>query len=119
MCVTQQKTCERLIHEAVKLLEKYNGTLHVLHVAKNNWKFLDNDREGEALDYLFSISKNVGANLTVLRSEDITGTIKKYVIDNGIGCIVLGESPEKNSSRSIISKLERTLIKAEIKVIPQ
>jgi len=96
-CVTKQKTCERLI-KAASQRKAEHGNLHVLHVAKNSWNILDNDREGEALDYLFKISKLYGAEMTMLRADNISETIAGFAIKHGIDLILLGESstPQDN-----------------------
>ncbi len=116
VCVTQQKTCERLIKSANDLVNEYKGNLYVLNVVKNNVNFLDSSRESEALEYLFGISKNIGANLAVLKSEDIAGTIAQYAEENDIGCIILGQSPEKNKSTSFVNEL-KFLLKNDVEVI--
>lgn len=77
VCVTQQKTCERLINAAHEILKKYKGELHVINVVKDNVNFLDSSTESEALEYLFGLSKSIGANLAVLKSNDIPGTIAR------------------------------------------
>ncbi|MDD4493897.1 MAG: universal stress protein [Eubacteriales bacterium] len=118
VCVTQQKTCERLIRQAAEMQEKLDGELHVLHVARVGWNFLDNNEEGEALEYLFKISKSVGANLTVLKSDNIVGSIIEYVNKNNISGIVIGEPPDKEKKRSVFYKLRNELKGAEIIIVP-
>lgn len=118
VCVTQQKTCERLIHKAATLLHDAKGELFVIHVAKNDWNFLDNVREGEALEYLFSISKSVGANLSVLKSDDIVKTISSFARENNIGCIVMGQSPNDHKENNFYKELKTLLNDVEIQVIP-
>jgi len=119
VCVTQQKTCERLIHEANKLAIEYNGELHVINVVKNNWNFLDSSKESEALEYLFSISKNIGASLSVLKSDDIVGAIAQYADENIIDCIILGKSPNENSEKLFVKQLKNLLKNdVEIKILP-
>jgi K+-sensing histidine kinase KdpD len=119
VCVTQQKTCERLIKKANHILEEHQGQLFVLHVAKNEWNFLDNASEGEALEYLFGISKAIGANLTVLRSDNIVQAIVDFAKENHINCIILGESSNDHSENYFHNKLATLLADVEIKVIPQ
>lgn len=119
VCVTQQKTCERLILKAADLKKDLNGDLFIIHVAKNEWNFLDNAKEGEALEYLFSISKSVGANLAVLRSEDIVNSIAAYARENNIGCIILGESPNDHKENRFFKELGNILYGVDIRVIPQ
>jgi K+-sensing histidine kinase KdpD len=109
VCVTQQKTCERLINEANKLLSEYKGNLYVINVVKNELNFLDSTVESEALEYLFGISKSIGANLSVLKSDDIEGTIAQYAVDNNISCIILGKSHSEKRENSFVRKLKSML----------
>ncbi|MDP4091973.1 MAG: universal stress protein [Bacillota bacterium] len=119
VCVTQQKTCERLIVNASEYKDEFDGELYVLHVAKNSWNFLDNAKEGEALEYLFKISKSVGANLTVLKSDKIGETIADFAKNNKIGCIVMGASPDKHKENNFFDELRSLLPNVEICIIPQ
>lgn len=109
VCVTQQKTCERLIKNANELLKKYKGDLYIINVVKNDVNFLDSNTESEALEYLFGISKSIGANLSVLKSDDIPGTIARYADENNIHCIILGKSPEKSKEIRFLNKLKSML----------
>lgn len=119
VCVTKQKTCEKLIQSGVKIKEQRGGNLFVVHVAPTGWNFLGNSSEGEALDYLFEISKSVGADMTVLRSSKVVETIIDFCKNNDISIIVLGESPEVSGHDNIISKLEKRLqSRVEINVVP-
>ncbi|ABN54284.1 MAG TPA: universal stress protein UspA [Hungateiclostridium thermocellum] len=119
VCVTQQITCERLILKAAELRNELKGELFVIHVAKNEWNFLDNIKEGEALEYLFKISKSVGANLSVLKSDDIVQTIVNFAKENKITHIVMGESPNDHKENNFYNELKRLLSNVEILVIPQ
>lgn len=115
VCVTQQKTCERLINAAHELIGEYDGKLYVINVVKSELNFLDSARESEALEYLFGISKRLGANLSVLKSDDIPLTIAQYAEENDIGCIILGKSPSENSGDLFVKKL-KPLLKSDIEV---
>ena len=119
VCVTQQKTCERLIRKAACFRDETKGELFVIHVAKNEWNFLDNIKEGEALEYLFAISKSVGANLSVLKSDSIVETIADFAKKNRIGSIVMGESPNDHKENNFFSELRNSLNNIEIVVVPQ
>ncbi len=59
VCVTQQKTCERLILSGYEMLKNDNDKLFVIHVVNEKDNFLDNNSDGEALEYLFNVSKKV------------------------------------------------------------
>ena len=118
VCVTQQKTCERLIRQSARMCNEDNGEIHIIHVAKKGWKILDNKKEGEALEYLFGISKSVGANLVVLKSDDIPGTIADYAKKNNMDCLILGQSPNGQEGDDFKNILANHLHNIEIIVIP-
>ena len=117
VCITQQKACERLIINAAKLRDEYGGELYVIHVAKNEWNFLDSSKEGEALEYLFTVSKSVGADLTVLKSDDIIRTISDFVKENGIKHIIMGESANDRTENKFYKNLKNMLEGVVIHVI--
>lgn len=96
-----------------------DDNLFVIHVAKSNLNFLDNDKEGEALEYLFGISKSVGANLFVLKSDDIVKSIVQFVEENDINCIIMGESLNDRKENKFYTQLKNLLKNVEIQVIPQ
>ncbi len=117
VCVTQQKTCERLIKKSVELSDKQDS-IYIIHVAKDNWSILDNEKEGEALEYLFGISKSIGANLTVLRSDDIVGTIVNYCFEHKINTLIMGDTKGDHKENYFFNELKRRLPDVEIIVMP-
>jgi len=119
VCVTQQKTCERLIKQAHELIDEYMGGLFIINVVANDVNFLDSIKESEALEYLFGISKSIGANLAVLKSDNIAGTIAEYAAENKINCIILGKSPVDKSENRFVKELKNLLKNGiEIKILP-
>lgn len=117
VCVTQQKTCERLIKVGLDLSNE-SSKLYVVHVALKGLNILGNSKEGEALDYLFDISKNVGADMTVIRSSEVSKSIIDFCKKNDINIIVFGESRENKKGNNIIVDVTKKLSsKVEIKVI--
>lgn len=114
VCVTRQKACERLIRAAAEL-KKEDGALYVIHVTKENLNFIDDARDGEALEYLFSLTKSYGADLTILNSDRIPETIAQFAEHYGIQLIVLGESPD-DSQNSFKNRLAALLSETEIQI---
>jgi len=114
VCVTRQKACERLIRAAAEL-KKEDGDLYVIHVTKESWNFVDNARDGEALEYLFSLSKSYGADLTILNSDRIPETIAQFAEHYGIQLIVIGEGPD-NSADSFKNRLSALLADTDIQI---
>ena len=95
ICVTRQKTCEHLITYGAELAKTLSAELFVVHSVRVGDTFLGNPLEGEALEYLYSISSGVGAEMTVLRSEDVSGAIADYAGEIGASCLIIGKSPDK------------------------
>lgn len=109
VCVTQQKTCEKLIHQGAELLKEQSGNLYVLHVVNENDKLLNNFSDGDALEYLFEITKDVGAELTVKRSKDVIKTVVDFVEELMITHIVLGNSRNSDPANNFVTKLQKKL----------
>lgn len=119
VCVTQQRTCDRLIKYGHDFLGKNRGELFIIHVAHYEFKFLGNSEEGEALDYLYEKALEYGANLTVVRSNHVLDTLVELVAKNKITHVVLGQSGANNSEDNLIDLFyERIKDKAELIVIP-
>lgn len=118
VCVTQQKNCERLIQKGAAIRNDLKGDLFVIHVAREGVSFLGNNSEAEALEYLFDISKSVGADLTVLRSNSIVNTLVDFIEEKKIEHVVLGEPPKDCRDESIVSELRARIPKCNFYIIP-
>lgn len=118
VCVTRQKNCERLIKYGKKISDKLNGKLYVIHVAKTGTSFLGNPDESEALEFLYQASNNAGADMAVLRSDNVVNTMIKFAKDNNIAHIVLGEPPKGKSDNTIIEDMEKSLPDTKLIIVP-
>ncbi|MDD4122048.1 MAG: universal stress protein UspA, partial [Eubacteriales bacterium] len=115
----QQKTCERLIKCGNNLLGDNSGELFIIHIAHYNFNFLGNTKEGDALEYLYEKALEYGANLTVVRSNDVLETLTGLAMKNKITHIVVGESGETDITRNLVNRLEKKLAnQVELVVIP-
>lgn len=101
VCVTGQKTCERLIREGARLAGEQGGSVQVVHVAMQNSAFLASGvaQEAEALEYLFRCAQSCNAEICVLRSNDALKTLAQFAQNNGITHIVLGVAAGRNGLR--------------------
>jgi K+-sensing histidine kinase KdpD len=80
---------------------------------------LGNSREGEALEYLYEKALEYGANLTVVRSNDVLETLSDLVKKNKITHVIVGESGEAEIKSNMVERLrEKIGSKAELIVIP-
>jgi len=110
VCVTQQKTCESLIRVGSKISSvDVDNNLFVIHVVNENDKLLYNLSDGDALEYLFEITKEVGADLIIRRSKDVIKTLVDFANEKEITHVVLGNSQEEDPSNNFAGKLKRKL----------
>lgn len=105
ICVTRQRTCERLIQEGRNLALQTGGELYVVHAIKNGENYLGNPNEGEALEYLFQVSKEVGAEINVLRSKNVVKTLVDFAKKQRITIMVVGTAPD-TQQHNIIHNLQ-------------
>lgn len=119
VCVTQQKSCERLIsYGSSRLVSEYDE-LHVIHVVKENWKYFGKLQETDALEYLFDVSKKHHASLSVVKAKDIEKALADYAEKNRITNIIMGSSQESDEQQNMINRLqERTRIKVKFEIVP-
>jgi len=119
VCVTQQKSCDRLILRADEIKKHESDEVHVVHVVKENWKYFGMLKESDALDYLFDASKGYGASLSVIKATDIEETLKSYAEKNKIDIIIMGESLESTAQQNMIKRLQnKTTKEVEFEIVP-
>ena len=120
VCVTQQKSCDRLIEKASKLKKNKNDELIVIHIVKENWKYFGKLKEGDALEFLFDRAKEYGALLTVIKAKDIELTLATYAEKEAIDIIVMGESFESSKQQNMIRRLQnKTKKDVEFEIVEQ
>ncbi|MGI6162132.1 MAG: universal stress protein [Christensenellales bacterium] len=116
VCVTGQKTCERLIRAGADIAEENSCALVVVHVAKTGFTFLGNSTDGDALEYLFEISKQFNADMSVLRADDEIEALCRQAEQLRASHIVMG-SPPKSVDHRIHKELSKQLKKVKFHII--
>lgn len=117
ICVTQQKTCEKLMQAGYSLKESEEDIIHVIHVVNEKDTFLYNSDDGVALEFLFEASKNIGADLMVKRSNDVIKTLLDFAKENEINELIIGAGGNKENSGNKFEKMLSKGIDATIHVI--
>ena len=118
VCVTRQKTCERLIVAGAEVAKEKNAPLQVIHIARVGDSLLGNPSESEALEYLYQISKEHGADMMMVRSADVVSTIVAQAEKLGVGTIVMGRLPRsKRPAFDIVDDDISRLPDVEIKTV--
>lgn len=118
VCVTQQKSCERLIKRGAELCKPLDELL-VVHVVKENWRYFGKLKEADALEYLFDISKAYDATLSVIKDLDIENALTKFAEEQQADIIVMGESLETTKQQNMIHRLRKHLKRdLHIEIVP-
>ena len=96
VCVTGQKSCERLILTGAKLAEKAGESLVVLHVVRTGGSVLGFVNEPQALEYLLRVSMEHGADMLVRKADDVVNAIEAEAKAHGTTVIVAGRAANYN-----------------------
>lgn len=99
VCVTGQRSCERLIMHGVKRSQPdENGLrppLYIVHCVLNGQKFMNSPDEADAIEYLFTCAQYAGAELTILRTDSVQATLAEFAHEHDVGVIILGAPGEQ------------------------
>ncbi len=104
--VTLQRACARLIRSGGDMALKQHRPLHVLHVS-----VADGEREStraldsQALDYLYALSGEAGAEMTVLNAEVAVTAIAEFTKTVGARQIVMGSGESSCGMAETLSEL--------------
>lgn len=96
VCITAQCNSKRLINEGAKVADQANGELHIIHVQRGDSIF-NNEETPKLLEELFDYGAKRGGMIHFYCDQDITECIGRFVKDNGITKMVLGEPPMSNA----------------------
>lgn len=92
VCVTVQKTCQRLIQAGASLKSNDQDEIFVVHVAPREGVLMSAENDNEALELLYNASEEAGASMSVLRSDNIRATLEDFVLQNSITHIIMGSA---------------------------
>ncbi|MDD4569339.1 MAG: universal stress protein UspA [Tepidanaerobacteraceae bacterium] len=120
VCVTPQKSCERLIENGAARAKEMDGQFVVIYVNKK--QDLNRElKEHKILLELFETAKNLGGTVSILSGEKIYATLAEFSTENKITHIVVGKSLrsaeiEKHGEiiNSLISAVKKNGIVVEV-----
>lgn len=117
VCVTNQKSCDRLIARGVERGNEGEAELRVVHCVHTSRNFMGTPFEGDAIEYLFTAAQLAGAELTLLRAPDVEDALVDYAEKNEITIMILGASGPGAGGESLVARLQRRLPKVEFDVV--
>lgn len=115
--VTMQRACARLIRCGVDLSLQQHCPLHVLHIVSvDAAEKPEQTIDSRVLDYLYALSCEAGAYMTVLRAEVALTAIAKFAEQQGSKQIVMGGGEH---AQGIAETLSSLLPNVEIMIVPE
>ena len=77
VCVTGQRSCERLINHGAKR-KKDDQKLFIVHCVQTGHNFMNTTFEADAIEYLFTCALLVNAELTILRADSVMDALVDF-----------------------------------------
>lgn len=118
VCVTGQKTCDRLIQKGVQIAAELQSPLLVVHVAPVGAPLLGHSTQSEALNYLYQLACDARAEMAVLRAPDPVERLIQYALEQKVAHIVIGSGrPDNADRRDVAGLLQSRLPSVETHVV--
>lgn len=86
-CVTSQYDCDRIIKAARKIADDCDCELRVLSILKPTHNYI---KISDQIEYLYNVSKEADADMTVLFHEDAPKAVANFAGANNVKRIVTG-----------------------------
>lgn len=121
VCVTNQRSCDRLMARGMERAAEVKGgaRLHVVHCVETGRNFMNAAYESDAIEYLFTAAQLAGADLSLLRAENVDDALVDYALEHDVDLIILGEGSTGSLPRDHISiRLQRRLPGVGFDVVP-
>ncbi len=94
VCVTRQRTCERLIHAGAQLAQQMETNLMVVNAVCSGQKVLGSKDSSAAMEMLFQAANEHNAKMVVFECKDAFEGLAQCAREHQAETMVLGSSPE-------------------------
>ncbi len=121
VCVTGQRSCDRLMARGAERAAEAGGgaRLHVVHCVETGRKFMNATFESDAIEYLFTAAQLAGADLSLLRAENVDDALVTYATEHDVDLIILGEGSAGMPMKDHIAmRLQRRLPGVRFDIVP-
>jgi len=120
VCITPQSNSRRLIYCGYERARDSNGYLAILNVERGQ-SICTKPESAEILQQLFDYAAECGATVHALCSNDVAETIIKFIRNERITHLILGEHSREYSGEgsSVITQISERLPHIGIEVLPR
>ena len=120
VCVPSQRSCDKLIARGIERAGAGDppAFLHVVHCVETGRNFMNTPYEADAIEYLFTAAQLAGAELSLVRADNVDDALVNYAENHGIQLIILGAGAAGGANREPINlRLQRRLPGVEFDVV--
>lgn len=104
--VTLQRACARLIRHGADMALRQHSPLHVLHVVvRNQGEQDDHTMDAQTLNYLYALSSEAGAQMTVLTADVALTAIAEYASQQSAKQVILGGGEHASGIAETLARL--------------
>lgn len=115
VCVTDQKSCKRLIEAGHKLAESLDLNLKVLSVQPSNKA---KSLNGTDLEYLFNVCKSLNSEMKVYWGDNVSNVAISYICRNRVEQLIVGK-PEKMRKGDFVYDIHQAFPDIPISVVDE
>lgn len=116
VCVTGQRSCDQLIARGLERAEE-GSSVHIVHCVETGRNFLNTPFESDAIEYLFTAAQLAGAELSLIRSEDVEDALVGFAKEKGASIIVMGAAGRGSGNEPLAMRLQRRLPEVEFDIV--
>lgn len=117
VCVTSQRSCDKLIARGIERARDGTADIHIVHCVEKGRNFMNSAFESDAIEYLFTAAQLAGADMSLLRADNVADALVEYAETNNITLIILGAGGSGQLKDAMAIRLQRRLPDIEFDIV--
>ncbi len=119
VCVTGQRTCDRLIRRGQDIAQKFALPLTVLHVRTAYKTMMGNEDVSAALNYLYGLAREAEADMEILSPDgrDVPNVICAYAKAHSASYLVLGTGRKNGPDSVLVANIRKLAPELELDIV--